>query len=217
MFNNLIDKIDQFWNNLLCSKYYFVWIPGIIAFFWFLETVGIFGFFIPMEIISITYFAFIHQKVYLFLFSALLFFLGVFWGLLVWYFIGRKFYRKILDKFIEKFPVLEEYFKEVDKYIDKYHLLAFPLLINLGFTRPIIGLHLGARKYNETKYILWTLLGSFFYVVPRVVIGYLVGVFGKIIIEKLKIGLDYVIWFALWLVFIFFVLDFIKEEKELKK
>jgi hypothetical protein len=75
MLDNLINKINSVGNDLLHSKYYFLWIPGIIAFLGFLETVGIFGFFVPMEIISITYFAFIHQKIYLFLFSALLFFL----------------------------------------------------------------------------------------------------------------------------------------------
>jgi hypothetical protein len=40
-----------------------------------------------------------------------------------------------------------------------------------------MGLHLGARKYNFAKYILGALLASIFYVVPRAVIGYLVGIF----------------------------------------
>jgi hypothetical protein len=64
---------------------------------------------------------------------------------------------------------------------------------------------------------LGALLASIFYVVPRAVIGYLVGIFWKIIIEKLKIGFNYVMWFALGLVLIAFIIDFIKEEKELKK
>jgi hypothetical protein len=45
-------------------------------------------------------------------------------------------------KLEKKFPSLKEYFEDVDKKIDKYHFLAFPILINLGITRPIMAMHL---------------------------------------------------------------------------
>ena len=148
MIQTIVNKINNIWNWLLQSKFYFIWLPLFIGFLGFLETVGIFGFFIPMEIISVTYFAFIHKKLYLFLFASLIFGLGVFGWLLVGYFIWRKFYKKIIWKLEQKFPALKEYFEDVDKYIEKYHFLAFPLLINLWFTRPIMAMHLGARHYN---------------------------------------------------------------------
>jgi len=217
MIQALVNKINNIWDWLLHSKLYFIWLPLFIWFLWFLETVGIFGFFIPMEIISVTYFAFIHKKLYLFLFASLIFSLGVFGWLLIGYFIWRKFYKKIIWKLEQKFPALKEYFEDVDKHIEKYHFLAFPLLINWWFTRPIMAMHLGARHYNFWKFLIWSLIATISYVLPRVIVWYLVWIFWKIILEKLEIWFKYVIYFVIFLIILAFVVDFIKEEKELKK
>jgi len=217
MIEAIVSKINNIWNSLLHSKFYFIWLPLFIWFLWFLETVGIFGFFIPMEIVSITYFAFIYHKLWLFLFASLIFGISVFGWLLVWYFIWRKFYKKIIWKLEEKFPALKEYFEDVETKIEKYHILAFPLLINIWFTRPIMAMHLGARHYNFWKFLIWSIIATISYVIPRVFIWYLVWVFWKAILEKLEIWFKYVLYFAIGVVVLAFIVDIIKEEKDLKK
>lgn len=217
MIKTFVDKINNIGEWLLHSKFYFIWLPLFIWFLWFLETVWIFGFFIPMEIVSITYFAFIHSNLWVFLFATLIFWLWVFSWLLVWYFIWRKFYKKVILNLEKKFPALKEYFDDVDKKIEKYHFLSFPLLINIWFTRPIMAIHLGARHYNFWKFFMWSIIATISYIIPRALIWYLVWIFGKVVLDKLEIWLKYAVYIAIWIIILMFVIDFIKEEKYLKK
>ncbi len=213
----IASKIQHYANLLLHSKFYFIWLPLFVAFLGFFETVGIFGFFIPMEIIAVTYFAFIHSYLYVFIAASIVFAMGVFLGLIVGYFIWKKFYNKIISKIENKFPATKEYFEQIDKYMEKYHFWMFPLLINVGYTRPIMALHLWWRNYNFRKYIIGSFVATLAYVVPRVVIWYLIGVFGKVILEYLKIWYKYIVIFVIIAIVVYFIYDIIKESKELKK
>ena len=214
--NFISEKIQHFGDILLHSKFCFVWLPLFITFLWFLETVWIFGFFIPMEIIAVSYFAFIHQYLYLFLLATFVFGVGVFLGLIAWYFIWKKYYKLILAKVENKFPVTKDYFKKIDEYMEKYHFWMFPLLINIWYTRPIMALHLGWRGYNFRKFLIWSIFATISYVIPRVFIWYLIWIFWKIIVEYLKIWYKYLIFIVIVLVIVYFIYDAIRESKQLK-
>ena len=214
-----MDFIVEFLNKkiaYLASNYLFV-LPLFVAFIWFLETVGFFGFFIPFEILSITYFALVFKYKFILIVSFFVIVAAVFLGLIVGYFVGRKYYSILLDKLEKKFPNLCEYLEKIDEYSNKYHFLFFLILINIWYTRPLMGLHLWGRKYNFKKYIIGSLFASFFYILPRFLIWVLIWIYGHKIVEKLKIDFKYILIGIGIFVLIYFIYDFVSGYKELKK
>lgn len=210
-------NLEKVLDSLMASQYFYLYIPLFVLWLGFFETVWIVGFFVPLEIISISVFAYLHSHLQLFLFSVLFFSVSLFSWLVVWYVIWRKYYSKILNFAQKKFPALKGYFKEIDEYFDKYHFLAFPLVINIWWTRPIMALHLWGRWYDYRKFIVWSILATLSYVIPRCAIWYLVGVFWKIILQYFKIWSKYVFFWLLILIVISIVIDIFVWEKELEK
>lgn len=211
------NKIEFIMNNLMNSSYYFIYIPLFFLWLWFFETVWIVWFFIPLEIVCISIFAYLHNHFEVFMFSVFFLWFSIYLWLIVWYFIWNKYYSKILVLIENRFPALKDYFKQIDEYFEKYHFLAFPVVINMWWIRPIMALHLWWRWYNFKKFLAWSLLATVVYIVPRAIVWYLVWVFWKIILQYFKIWTKYVFYGLIVLIIVALIMDIFIWEKELEK
>lgn len=209
--------LNGLFDSFKASEYFFIYVPLFILWLWFFETVWIFGFFIPMEIISISVFAYLHSYLEIFLISVFVFLISILLGLFVGYYIGRKYYWRLINYFENKYPILKDYLIQIDEYLEKYHILAFPIIINIWWTRPIMALHLGWRKYDFKKFVFWAILASLSYVLPRAIIWYYVWVFWNVILKYFKIWTKYVFYWMIWLIIIALIMDIFVWEKELEE
>ncbi|MEF2176202.1 MAG: hypothetical protein V3575_07070 [Candidatus Absconditabacteria bacterium] len=213
----LTDKVDILMTMLMSSHYFFLTVPLFIGALGFLETFGIIGLFIPIDLAVVTSFAFLVHNLGFFLILSVVLSLFIFAGLISGYFFGKIFLSKIIIKYGQKYPKLKQYLDQIDEYVTKYHFLAFPLLININYARPIMSMYFGCNSYDFKKYVAGSAVASIAYVVPRVGIGYLVGIFGSVIFKYLKIGYKYVFIVLIILLVIAFIWDIIDGLKKIKK
>lgn len=216
MIKQIVDKFDRYFSFLMDTKYYFIYIPLIVWLLGFVETVWVLWEFIPMELISISAFALLHQNIYLFLWCVITFSIWIYMGFIVWYFIWKKYCKWFVCSIEKKYPVVSWYFVEINQYIDKYHIWAFPILINLWLIRPFISIYFWSRSYDFKKYLWWCFIATISYVVPRAILWYFVWIFGKVIFDYLKIWYKYILYALLVLIVLAFVADFFIAKKELK-
>lgn len=213
----LTDKVDILMNVLMSTHYFFLTVPLFIWSLGFLETFGIIWLFIPIDLAVVTSFAFLVNHLWFFLILSVVLFLFIFAWLICGYFFGKIFLSKIIIKYWQKYPKLKQYLDQVDEYVTKYHFLAFPLLININYARPIMSMYFGCNSYDFKKYVAWSAVASIAYVIPRVWIGYLVWIFGEVIFKYLKIGYKYVLFILIILLVIAFIWDIIDWLKNIKK
>ncbi len=211
----MAEHSDKYWHFLLNTKYYFLYIPIIVGVLGFVETVWVLGTFIPMEIISISGFALLHEDLFLFSSCVITFGLGIYLWLIEWYFIWKKYWNKFILKLENKYPVVKWYFKEMDNYIDKYHIWAFPILINLWLIRPFISIYFGSRAYDFKKYVAWCVMATVIYVIPRALIWYFVWIFGKVVFSYFKIWYKYLLYVLLGLIVLAFIADLFIAKNEI--
>lgn len=217
MFDYIKNKLDFLLNFILESKYFFIYLPLFLWLLGFVEVSTPLWTFLPMEIISITSFAFSIHDTYLFWLNFLTFFFWIFFWMLFWYYLGKKFCNWFVCKLWNKYKNVEKYFKEIEVYIHKYNLLAIPLLINLWLIRPFVAMYLWSRNYDFKKFVLGSFIASFTYVVFRAAIGYLFWIFGKIIFDYLEIWYRYVLYVLVGLIILSFIADFFIAKKETEK
>lgn len=213
----LTDKVDILMTMLMSSHYFFLTVPLFIWALGFLETFWIVGLFIPIDLAVVTSFAFLVHNLGFFLILSVVLSLFIFAWLIWGYFFGKIFLSKIIIKYWQKYPKLKQYLDQIDEYVTKYHFLAFPLLININYARPIMSMYFGCNSYDFKKYIMWSAVASIAYVLPRVGIWYLVWIFGSVIFKYLKIGYKYVLLVLIVLLVIAFIWDIIDWLRKIKK
>jgi membrane protein DedA with SNARE-associated domain len=183
---------------------YYIFIPIFILFFSFLETSSPVGFILPSNVISILFFTLIFDNSNIFIYIFLIYFSGIFLWLLVWYYLWYYFNDKINILTKKKFPTVDKYFLKIDHYFDKYHFLTFLLICNIPYIRSYFSIHMWSRHYNFSRYLLWSLSFSFFYVFPRALIGFLIWKFWQAIVYKYlhqwKMVIIYILLFLLILI-----------------
>ncbi len=213
-----IEYFSIFLDSLLGLTYYFVYIPLFFLVFGFFETFPFTWYIIPMEIISIWTVAVIQDKLHLVIVWGVTLFVGVFLGMLMGYWLWNCFFRIILYKLESNYPTIRNYLQLIDDKLEKHSsYYSFPILINIGFLRPLLSVHLGARKYNLKSYLIWSLIWSFFYALPRVVLGMLLGIFGSVIAQYASVGYQYILFALVVIIILGFIVDIKRTKNTFKR
>jgi membrane protein DedA with SNARE-associated domain len=219
--NFLYNLILNFKIRLFSLNNYYIFIPIFVFLISFIEVSSPIGFILPSDLFSILLFTFISTNIKLFLFVFLLYWSGIFLWLLVWYYLWYYFYDKINILLYKKFPNINKYLLKIDSYFDKYHFTTFFFISNIPYIRSYFAMHMWSRRYNFGRYLLWSVFFSFFYVLPRAIIGFLMWKFWQVIVSRYlnqwkMLGI-YILLIIFLILIIFYVFKYNKKKNLNKK
>lgn len=213
MIENLLTTLTNFLASDLTASY----IPVILFVLGFFETIGFLGLFLPFEIPAVLGLARLVHNPYMLAFASVMLFFGVFLGLVSGYFLWKTFLKNTFEKIMKKFPMFEDEISKAQKLVHNHPNLSFPVLINIGFARPLISVYFWSNQYDHKKYVFWSFLAALGYIIPRIILWVLVWIFGKQVLEHLSIDKKYIIWFFVLIFLISFIKEFFEEKKHEKK